>query len=361
MDVRNFDPKMAAKDVRDSENLKWYDPAEAPFVVSGLNWFKDEKKYQRFREESIPLLNERAPGAAFLSRCPTGGQIAFETNASRIVIAAKLAGINEMDHFASTGVCGVDCYISYPGEKFCFEGVTRFDDRKDYYCCELIEGRSAENKKVILNLPLYIGLEAVSIGLPKDAYVAAPSWKKDEKPIVFYGSSITQGGCASRPGMLYTNILSRWMNREFLNFGFSGSGLGEIEIAEELSEITNPALYVLIYEPNAGVTIKNTLDDFIACLRLKHSDTPILIISRQYVHYEQHIENKKAILDDLRNFQEETVSKLKKQGDKNIYFLDGSILLGEDADECTVDGNHPTDLGFYRIACNLRPVLEKLC
>lgn len=355
MEWEKFDPAMAAKQVPDGDKLTWYDPKDAPFEVRGLYWFGKEHIYQRFPADSYPLLKEKAPGAAFLSTHPAGGQIAFETNASRIVIAAKLASGQTMDHFAGTGEMGIDCYLAYPGEDWHFDGVTRFNAKEDNYCCEVIKGRGDEHKRVILHLPLYMHVESLRIGLPKEAYVNAPAPLAADGRIVFYGTSITQGGCASRPGMLYTNILSRRLGREFLNFGFSGSGKGEPEVARLLAEIEDPALYALAYEANAGITIKDSLETFIAILREKHPATPIWVISRIPVRQEEHVPAARAARDDLREFQRATVKKLTYAGDEHIRFIDGRTLMPNASDECFVDGSHPTDLGFWQIANELEP------
>lgn len=359
MNWENIDPNMVAQKIPAAEELSWYDPSEAPFEVRGLYWYPREKKLQRFPEASFPMLEKKAPGVAFLARNPTGGQIAFETNATRIAVAAKLVSGQTMYHFAATGEMGIDCYLAYPGEDYRFEGITSFNGHEDSYASEVIKGRGSEHKRVILNLPLYKTVLSLKIGLPKDAEVFAPRPPVSQAPIVFYGTSITQGGCATRPGMLYTNILSRRMNRLFLNYGFSGSGRGEPEVADLLAGIENPALYALIYEANAGLKMEETLKPFIAVLRKTHPVTPILVVSRVFVQSEEHVPENKAVRDRLRAFQKAAVEELSAEGDRHLRFVDGRDLLPTDAHECFVDGVHPTDFGFWQLANSFEPILNE--
>ena len=170
-----IDRNMALPEVRDQDQLTWYDPRNAPFRISGLYWIHAEGTYQRLPADAFPVLAEKAPGVYFMAQDPAGGQVAFETDAERIVVHAKLESGQRWDHFAATGEMGMDCYVAYPGEAYGFEGVTRFDATKNEYMCEVLSGRGKEWKRVILNLPLYMPLLSLSIGLPKDAKVASPA------------------------------------------------------------------------------------------------------------------------------------------------------------------------------------------
>lgn len=359
MDWKNIDPNMVGKVVKDPENYTWYDPKEAPFRVSGLYWFEKEKLYRRFPLDQQKMLEEKAPGVAWLCNDPAGGQVAFRTDAEQIVVAANLTGASNMDHFSATGQCGIDLYLRHPGDhSYKFEQVTRFEHTADKYVCKMIRHGNREMKDALLNLPLYIGVTDLLIGLPKDAKVYAPAPFSDEQPIVFYGTSITQGGCASRPGMLYTNILSRWMNREIINFGFSGSGRGEKEVVDLITQVKNPAMFVINYEANADVY--QTLDSMLDMIRERHPDVPILLGTRMHVQYEEHDPEAKESRNKKREFQRMNIENRRNAGDLNVYFMDGRDVMDEAADECLVDGDHPTDLGFWLIAKGLKPVLESI-
>lgn len=355
---KEIDRNMALGSVADQEELIWYDPRNEPFRISGLHWIKTNQSYWRFPEGAFDMLAEKAPGVYFMAKDPAGGQIAFETNARRIVVRAVLEGGQRWDHMAATGEMGMDCYVAYPEEAYCFMGVTRFDAKKNEYMSEVISDCGDDRKRVIINLPLYMPLLQLKIGLPKDATLFAPQPFADSRPIVVYGTSITQGGCVSRPGVMTTNILSRRLNREFLNFGFSGSGKGETEVAELVSMVENPAMFILTYEANAGDLIYQNLVPFISVLRKKHPDTPILVCSRVFCSKFTHNPAKMEPLRQRRLFQKETVEQLRNSGDENVYFVDGWKLMERDCADCFVDGVHPTDLGARQIADAMEPVIR---
>jgi lysophospholipase L1-like esterase len=217
-------------------------------------------------------------------------------------------------------------------------------------------------RNITLNFPLYMGVEEVLIGLDAEAEVVPPQEYSLKGPVIFYGTSITQGGCASRPGMAYTNILSRKMNVECINLGFSGNGRGEPELAAIIAQIEKPACIVLDYEANAGAegVMERTLGNFIQILRKVHPYVPILVVSK--IRFAREYYNRELLdnMQCLKQFQWDTVEFLKNKGDNHIYFFDGSTLLGEDFDECTVDGIHPSDLGFSRMAKGLESILTKI-
>jgi lysophospholipase L1-like esterase len=217
-------------------------------------------------------------------------------------------------------------------------------------------------RNVTLNFPLSQGVVEVLVGLDEKAEILPPPPYKNDKLVVVYGTSITQGGCACRPGMAYTNILSRRLNVEFINLGFSGSGRGEPEVAQTIAEIPNPACFVLDYEANcvSAELLQKTFPEFIRILRSAHPNVSILAISRIPTASESFNQAARKTRLERRDFQKRTVDELRAKGDRMISFKDGSDLLGEGFDECTVDGSHPTDLGFLRMADGLTPVLKKI-
>jgi lysophospholipase L1-like esterase len=211
-----------------------------------------------------------------------------------------------------------------------------------------------------LNFPLYQGVRGVQIGLMPGAEIQPPpAWVANGR-IVIYGTSITQGGCASRPGMAYTNILSRRLNLEVINLGFSGSGKGEPEVVEQVGGVPDPMLFVLDYEANAGEGLAETLPQAIRILRRRHPAAPILVVSRIAFSSDITHEDWLAARERSRDMQSRLVAGLRDRGDKAVYFQDGSRLLGADFDECTVDGVHPNDVGFARIAGGLEHEIRKI-
>lgn len=357
IDVQKHDRNMQIT-TPELEGLRWKEAYDKPFDLAGFPWFSEDKLYRRMPVNTSGTLPKAVDN---LANCTAGGQIRFQTDSKRIGLKVQLLDRANMYHMPATGQCGFDLYLGEPGKQT-FHSVTRFDHTKDYYECLLFGNKTSEMRNFTINFPLYQGVKEVSVGLEEIANIQTPPPYAISKPVVVYGTSITQGGCASRPGMAYTNILSRKLNTEFINLGFSGSGKGEPEVAEIIANIPTPALFLLDYEANAG-TLKDysaTLPEFIRILRAKHQSVPIVLVSK--IRYAGEIADK-----DMRQrresklaFQQKLVSDLKDKGDRNIHFCNGESLLGDDFDECSVDGAHQTDLGFSRMANALKSVIEKI-
>jgi lysophospholipase L1-like esterase len=176
--------------------------------------------------------------------------------------------------------------------------------------------------------------------------------------VVFYGTSITQGGCATRAGMSYSNILTRMLDREIVNLGFSGNGQLDLEVAEAMAEIP-ASCFVMDCLPNVSVQqMDEKYDRFLEIIRIKHPKTPIILVENilyPHMYFDQTVFT-------LINKKNETLNLIfreqKKKGDKNIYLVKADNLIGNNQ-EATVDGVHLTDLGFSQMAENLYPVLRK--
>ena len=338
--------------------LDWRDPGQPPFRLAGLPWFAQDRVYRR-----LPLCPPEPIREAVseLANCPAGAQVAFQTDSTQLAVQVELTGPAYMNHMPATGQCGIDLYLGRPQAQR-YYNTARYDIRETRYEVELFAQPVAKLRTVTLNLPLYQGVKRLRIGLRPGALVRPPPPWSDARPIVIYGTSITQGGCASRPGLLYSNIISRALNREVINLGFSGNGCGEPEVIQLMAAIPDPGLLVLDYEANAGPyeTYRQTLQAAIARLRVAHPTVPLLVLSRipfasEFTHAVGCAARQKRC-----RMQRDLVACLRRQGDRHLHFFDGANLLGTDADECTVDGVHPNDLGFMRMARGLTPVLHKL-
>lgn len=355
IDVQKLDKNMNIDNRK--EDLKWLLPIDEPFKLSGFPWFLQDKCYRRLPKEPQYKISEEID---ILANCTAGGQIRFRTNSNSVAVKVKLSGAANMVHMPATGQCGFDCYAGI-SEKVYYCGTSKFDHTKIEYEYTFFKMKNKSWKNIIINFPLYQGVEKVLVGLEAWAEVEAPLKYETDKKIIFYGTSITQGGCASRPGMAYTNILSRKLNMEVINLGFSGNGKGEPELSKLIADIEKPACLVLDYEPNCISTelLSKTLPEFIRVYREVHPKIPILVVSRILYAMDRYDEEICKARLERKAIQKNTVAKYKSMGDSFIYFYDGEALLGEDFEECTVDGIHPNDLGFLRIAEGLeKPLLE---
>lgn len=361
IDIKKVDSNFVNNEVQ--ENILYIDPKNSDLVnIYGLYWFNEDKRYHRLSKKLDEVLPNLEGSVDVLAGNSSGGIVAFYSNTNVLKIKVKLSFKFHMGHMPYTGQAGFDLYIGKTYQDMKFYRTSNFDFNKTEYEFTYFNHSSlfSDNKLFVLNFPLYATVEEVLIGInPNSIINPCDNLFKNDDKIVFYGTSITQGGCASRPGMSYTQILSRMLGVECLNFGFSGNGKGHIEIAEALSEIKNVKVFVLDYEANATFDrLKATLDNFVKCLRKKYPTTPIIIISKIMMYLEFHdddyIKNEKKIRNYQRNY-------VKKSNDPNMYYVDGSKILGKtNISEKTVDGCHPTDYGFISMAEYLYPIINKI-
>ena len=357
--VLTYDKAMSFTAVTD-QNIQYHSPFEPPFRISGFAFgFADG-----FRR--LPDDPELPEAVRFLASHCAGGRIDFKTDSKKIFVKVELRNQSHMDHMPDTGSCGCDLYTGDPGEEHLL-GVTRFPAGSDSYTSKLHSHEFSTRKirNFTINLPLYSGIKSLEIGLEDDAEILPPAPWSNDSPIIVYGSSITQGGCASRPGMAYTAIISRKLNQPVLNYGFSGNGKGEPILAEYLSSINSPALYLLDYEPNAQPEgIRKTLSAFLDILRKKHPETPIIQMSSLRFNAELPVTGSPEIqfhaMAESVKFQRREINRRKKAGDKNIYFISGATLCGKNWHEYAVDGTHQTDLGFSVMAKSLLAKMRAL-
>lgn len=340
------------------KNLKWSSALEAPFRVTGLPWLERDGVYRR-----LPVHTSHAirPEVDRLANYTTGAQVRFRTDSPNLYVRVKLAAPYNMYQMAATGQCGVDCYIGAIGEQR-YINTSRFDFARTEYESVLFDSLSREMRDITLNLPLYQGVTELLIGIDPSSEIAAfPGFPVDKK-VLLYGTSITHGACATRPGMAYPNILSRMFPLEFVNLGFSGNAQGEPELAHLIGEIEAPGLLILDYEANTPSTerLRESLPEFIRIYRACHPVVPILVLSQIRLAREAFDGEQVSRREERKRIQREEVERQRSSGDRNVHFFDGALLLGEDPQDCTTDGIHPSDLGYDRIAKALRPIIAEL-
>ena len=334
----------------------WYDAATLPLYGKAR---QDTKElYERLPAE----FEGRSRDAVwYLGRNSAGLYVRFSSNASAIWLRWSAKFGNHMNHQTLTGTRGLDLYVlTDKGEwRFMASGRPTLDSKD----CEqkVIGAMEPKWREYMLYLPLYDGLTKLEIGVDREAVVEAPKvdLPRCDKPIVMYGTSILQGGCANRPGMAHTSILSRRFNREVITLGFSGNALLDLEIAELMASVEDPAIYVFDYVPNAyDYLIREKGEQFFRIVRDAHPDVPILFLEDPYFGHYEYDAGIKAEVDKKNAAQWELFCKLKKQGEKNIWYLKSDDMVGHD-NEAFVDGIHFTDLGMMRYADWLAPHIRK--
>lgn len=336
----------------------WHSPKSAPFRLAGLPWLNQDGVYRRLPVDPGVVISKDVDE---LANCTAGVQVQFQTDSSHIGIRVQLQGSAWMHHMAATGEAGVDIYVGEPLAQQSM-GAVNFDARSSQYEGTLIEFfDEPQVRNITINLPLYKGVDELEIGIKPGSRLLAPPPYSKPGCIVAYGTSITQGGCATRPGMAYTNILSRLMNQEFVNLGFSGNGKGEPELAQLITSIPDKRCVILDYEANCDTPLyKKTLPRFIQILREAEAELPIVLVSRIPFAKEIYNPELRAKWLERFDFQHQLIMDLQEDGDRNIYFVNGQQILGDNWTECTVDGVHLTDLGFYRMASFLHEFLRKI-
>jgi hypothetical protein len=346
-------PRASGAQTNSAPDLVWYDGRE--LCVEGKGWADTKHFYDRLpaRAEGTVL-----PAVWGLSQDSAGMCVRFETAATEIWARWKLRKDQlAMPHMPATGVSGVDLYVKEKGK---WRWLANGRPLKPLEEKVLVTGLTPKKREFVLYLPLYNGVDEVKLGVPRGSTVAPlPARTRERKPIVFYGTSILQGGCASRPGMAYPAILGRRLDWPTINLGFSGSAHSEPEIAALLAEL-DPAVYVL--DPMANMTVEmvvQRIEPFVLTLRKAHPLTPIVLVENAKYPDEQFLAAKREKLLEANVRLREVFDRLTRAGQKRIYYLRAEQLLGDDG-EATVDGSHPTDLGFLRMADEIEPLLKRV-
>jgi lysophospholipase L1-like esterase len=262
-----------------------------------------------------------------------------------------------MGHFAPTGMAGLDLYVRDGQGQWRFLGIGK-PSLEDRTSVQMASGLHPGRHEYMLYLPLYVGVETLRLGIEPGRSIG-PLPPRTGKPIVFYGTSIVQGGCASRAGMCYTAILGRRLDQPVVNLGFSGNGQMEIEIAGLLAEL-DPRVFVIDALPN--VTPPQATDrgePFLRRLCTARPQTPVVVVEN--ITYTNSF-LKKELSDNITTKNaaiRRVCDTLRREGFDNLQLVEAGGILGDDG-EAAVDGVHPTDVGFLRMADALEPVLRPL-
>ena len=338
-----------------TQNLRWHD-ARA-LTVEGRGWSETKGFYDRLPSKSEGVVR---PPIWNLSQNSSGISVRFLTDSPEIWVRWKLKNQGlSLPNMVSAAHSGVDLYVRETGG-WRWAANAR-PDKFPVSEAKMIANMSRRQRELMLYLPLYNGTEAVEIGLPENVAIdkAAP-FPAGTKPIVFYGTSIVQGASASRPGISYPAILSRRLGQPIVNLGFSGNCKMEPEVAALLAEL-DPSVYFIDCLPNlaGGEEVAEKTPRLIETLRRARPTTPIVLVENIIYPDTFLEERKRGIVDAKNRALEKVFLNLKKTGAKNIYYIPARNLLGSDH-EGTIDGVHPTDVGFERMANSFEPVLRKL-
>lgn len=345
LDITAIDKNFLIGSQIDRTDVSWHNIPSAPFAVHGLAVVEKDKFY-RLPEDLIEQVNA---GVTSLARHTSGGRIRFRTDSSFIAFRAKSFGGGLMSHMPLTGISGADLFA---------DGVSITTFRPNNPRCDWFEGianiRGEGVKDIEINLGLYNGFKEIWVGIEQGCVLETPSAYTFSNPIVYYGSSITQGGCASKPGNAYPAFISRWLDSDFINLGFSGSAKGEPIMAQYIASLKMSA-FVLDYDHNAPTVdhLAATHYPFYKIIREAQKDLPIIMVSMPDT------DKNPEDADKRREVIMNTFMRARSEGDSKVWFVDGRMLWGgRDRDCCTMDGTHPNDIGFYRMAEGILPSVK---
>lgn len=333
--------------------ITWHDAAT--LTVEGRGWPMPDSPFQRLPSHA----RETVPPAVWdLSRSSAGITVRFTTRADRIDLRWSLTSPSlAMPHMPATGVSGIDLYLRNPGTRTWRFVQNARPTRQHTNEVSLRIDSSSQPHDCLLYLPLYNGISQLELGVDSPLDVSpAPSLPSAlHRPVALYGTSIVQGGCASRPGLAYPAILGRQLDRPIINLGFSGSGRMEPGVVQTLAEL-DPALFIIDCLWNLSDQppdeIERRVTQLVGILRRKHADTPILFIGQSNLRSQLHP-------TPGSQAQQRAVQALSRSGVPALHLIPGNLLLGSDH-EGTVDGVHPNDLGMMRHADFLHPVIQAL-
>lgn len=348
-DISKIDRNFSIQTSLNIDNIKFYDIQEEPFSVYGV--FFEGGSYRRLPEKVAKSVSE---GVERLHLHAAGGRVKFQTNSSFVAIKAVMPVVSKMSHFALTGTAGFDLYVG-KWERYYGSFLPRFDIKDGYE--SVLRFADRKQREITINFPLYSSVAALYIGLEEDATLKKASQYKYQAPIVYYGSSITQGGCASRPGNAYESIVSRALQADHINLGFAGNAKAEDPMAEYIKAL-DMSVFVYDYDHNAPTLqhLQDTHQKMFRTIRQQNPQLPIVILSRPKYRLTAQEQERLAV---IRKTYEYAVAS----GDCNVFFIDGPALMKYAKDDGTVDNTHPNDLGLASMAKvlirHLRPILKR--
>ncbi len=330
------------------DDLVFLDARTEPFEIHGLIY--ENGKFRRLPEKLGKTVSE---AVSYLHTNTSGGRVRFKTNSPYVAIKMETDALTRFSHMPLSGTTGFDLYVRENGE-----WIYQKSFIPPIECTGKHEGHVDFNdssmREITINFPAYNDICQLHIGVAENSKIEAPTPYKIKTPFVYYGSSITQGACASRPGNTYQSYIERRFDADYINLGFSGGAMGEELMVDYMAEL-DMSLFILDYDHNAPTSdhLEKTHETVFKAIRKKHPDIPIIMMTRP-----------KYILtsDEERRLEivKKTYENAIQSGDKNVYFIPGPKLMELCKNGGTVDDCHPNDLGFFSMAQVLGDVIEEI-
>lgn len=343
------------------DGIVFYNILQEPFQIHGvIPPCKEGEPFYRIPPEVAQNVNK---GVIAMNPCTAGGRVRFRTDSAFVAVHVEMKSdiplINRFPHMALTGSAGMDLYEHIDGKEHYVMTFIPPLDMEDAYE-SIIEFPDARPRELTINMPLYSGMTKLLVGLSEDAKLWCCRPYTHSLPVVYYGSSITQGGCASRPGNSYQSMISQRLDCDFINLGFSGWARAEESIISYISELPM-GVFVFDYDHNAPTVehLKETHNRAYQMIRARNPELPIIFLSRPHGKgltiwiSDEEVETRFQII-------KKTYDDAIAQGDRNVYLIDGRKVVSQIPEAWGVDRSHPNDLGFRAIANSIGDILEKL-
>ena len=365
MKISDIDPNLKVAESVDLPDLRWLDARSPEFRLYGTRVPHPAGSVEPYRRLSADVAAAVSESVAMLALNTAGLRLRFRTDSPYVAIHAEWDTQCCFPHMTVCGVCGFDLYrvnkgnddLSPSRQEYAGTFIPPFSSPHGF---ESVLATPGGMQDLVLNFPLYNDVRRLYIGVSETARFELPAAYRNGLPVVFYGSSITQGGCASRPGCAYQNMLSRALDADYINWGFSGSARGEAAMVRHIAE-TPMSVFVCDYDHNApdAAHLAATHYPLYQAVRAADPELPIVLLSKPDVRsihaavYEQNQERRAIVRDTYRRALE--------AGDNHVYYVDGySLFASDDIQAATVDGCHPNDLGFRYFCDALAPLLSSL-
>lgn len=347
-DIKKIDTNMADSKMQEASTI-FYDAFCGSFVIHGLYWASENKNFHR-----LPDTLETRDNLKALAAHPSGAYLSFRTDSSSISVKVKNQSASYMAHMSACGQCGLDLYVKV-NDELVFLSTTKIN--KAEFQITMVKDMDKSMKEFRLYLPIYVALIELEVGLDSNSRLERSEEKRD-KTIIWYGTSISQGGCATRGAMSSSAILERLLkDYEVYNFGFSGNAHLDIEVAHTLAEIKNVEYIIIESESNnTYARTKEKLYDFLKVLKDSNPNALMYVLS----HYPNPYELVNSTFHKNQLKQKSLHKRIvKKLNDPKVIYIDGEKVIKEDKYEVTVDGIHQTDLGFMDVAKYFYKIIRK--
>ncbi len=350
MDIRDIDKNFLQNTSFDRDKVAFYEVTEAPFELYGVFYDEREERFLRIPKDVAVSVGQ---GVDYLNRHTSGGRVRFSTDSTTFTLIVEYGGLEVMSHMAISGCCGFALCQNVGEEELFYKGAYPSLKDQERFVWQ-VPLRGSGMREYTLHFPLYQGVKKVYVGLDKGASVGKGKPYRKEKPILYYGSSITQGGCASRADTSYPAFICKRNNVDFVNLGFSGNAKAEEKMIDHLAGI-DCSVFVFDYDYNApdAEYLQKTHYPAYKRYREKKPDVPVLFISKPDEPTEDYTAKRAEIV-------KASYERAKAEGDERVYYIDGRTLFEKEWQNCTVDSCHPTDFGFYQMSLKIGQKLEEI-